>query len=98
MTNEELDKIEVRANAATEGPWEFEEGSGYVTANSETICASAHSEDADTAFIAHARQDIPALIAHVRWLEKHLQKALKAGVLLEERSQRLINEIKNLGL
>jgi len=55
MTNEELDEIEARANAATEGPWEFEEGSGYVTANSETICASAHSEDADTAFIAHAR-------------------------------------------
>lgn len=72
-----LNEIEARANAATEGPWRyvsiFEVG-GFVE-NSRgrelfdwaqddagTICAP----DGDAEFIAHARADVPALVAALR--------------------------------
>ena len=72
-----LDEIEARANAATEGPWEEGErcvftldGAPVVSDDmvhyahgmaGEGVC---HGEDAE--FIAHARQDVPALVAALR--------------------------------
>ena len=86
-----LDEIEARANAATEGPWEWEGeakaeweeganslvpsrrpddpvlyGYGYDASGIEV------SNDADAQFIAHARTDVPALVAVVRYaLSQH---------------------------
>lgn len=83
MTQEELEAIEARANAATPGPWErwpddVDGGDGWALvsdADGEPVvgahpcpleqCADA---EADYAFIAHARSDVPALIAEVRRL------------------------------
>ena len=80
-----LNEIEARTNAATEGPWRyvsiFEVG-GFVE-NSRgrelfdwaqddagTICAP----DGDAEFIAHARTDVPALVAALRAvLELHAE-------------------------
>ena len=72
-----LDEIEARANAATEGPWEAGErcvftldGAPVVSDDvvhyergmaGEGVC---HGEDAE--FIAHARADVPALVAALR--------------------------------
>ena len=72
-----LDEIEARANAATEGPWEEGErcvftldGASVVSDDvihyvhgmaGEGVC---HGEDAE--FIAHARTDVPALVAALR--------------------------------
>jgi hypothetical protein len=89
MTPSELATIEARANAATPGPWSTvdyspcwviahdAEGSPAVVAPQCPI-GQAGSDDADLAFIAAARSDVPALIAEVRRL-------LKENALLTER-------------
>lgn len=68
-----LDEIEARANAASEGPWSQgdteEHGSGRDDAvylpNDDWLCDPMACVE-DAAFIAHARQDIPWLIAQLR--------------------------------
>lgn len=79
MTPEELNTIEKRANDASDGPWKFEyewvdtsaldpTASYVVHGPLETVVDIGYEEDA--VFIAHAREDVPALIAEVRrlWL------------------------------
>ena len=68
-----LDEIEARANAATEGPWEADGSAHVLTAdNTPTFvarCADPGGSDAgvpDAEFIAHARTDVPALVAALR--------------------------------
>lgn len=86
MTPEQLAKIKARADAATEGPWvEFcgdisqqipheETGVLDVYPGSEDICTHEDGvlrvEDID--FIAHARTDIPALVAEVERLQEEV--------------------------
>lgn len=73
-----LNEIEARANAATPGPWEAgcnDRHVLYVTTENEEFCAEHGPElydsqgffsDDDTEFIAHARTDVPALVAALR--------------------------------
>ena len=80
MNEDELAAIEARANAATEGPWEVEPHPdqpyldkvvrhyGHLT----DLLAQCFHTNGNAAFIAHARQDIPALIAEVRRLRQEL--------------------------
>lgn len=77
-TTDRLDAIEARANAATEGPWRWtnELRQRLVTGDNpddltdarELIrCAALmHPGQADAAFIAHARTDVPTLVAALR--------------------------------
>jgi hypothetical protein len=67
----ELDAIKARAEAATDGPWRVI--SDYIpgvievegpTASNDYV-AELSADKADLEFIAHARQDIPALAAAV---------------------------------
>jgi len=79
LTDVELAEIEARANAATPGPWEL--------CQSETHCHVVYPDDthvggvdgehwwpADAEFVAHARTDIPRLLAEVRALRKELAR------------------------
>jgi hypothetical protein len=73
MTDEELQAIEARANAATPGPWEvFAERE--VSTEHKALMGCTHDGDGvfyereDAEFVAHARADIPALVAEVRRL------------------------------
>lgn len=77
MTEQELQAIEARANAATPGPWYYAyEGSSdwsvFQDGTDTRPVASLHrwhkAECPEAVFIAHARQDIPALVAEVRRL------------------------------
>ena len=69
-----LDDIEQRATRATAGPWtsfvegrDHTSGSSFIrTAGDDIEMSGATIDDQD--FIAHAREDIPALIAEVRRL------------------------------
>jgi len=86
-----LDRIERRANAATEGPWGFSCGDRRYIADpstdivgevapeysGQTICvfAVASANEKDAEFIASARADVPALIARVRELEAERDEA-----------------------
>jgi len=81
-TQTDLDAITARSNAATPGPW-VERSVGYVfaTATSERAAESGYigtpvvdtfmwpeHGPANQVFIAHAREDVPALVAEVRRL------------------------------
>lgn len=68
LTTEALEAIRKRAEAATEGPWEIEESRYEAHWNvghpADFFSASLCPEN-DAEFIAHSREDIPALLAEV---------------------------------
>lgn len=79
MTDLNLDAIEARANAATEGPWEsLDRGDRLVAwrqrddelgiAAFDYVVPEPMDNADDAEFIAHARTDVPALVAEVRRL------------------------------
>ncbi|MCC7075331.1 MAG: hypothetical protein IT383_28720 [Deltaproteobacteria bacterium] len=85
MTDDELKAIRSRCDAATRGPWkayvegrDHESGSSFIRTGGE-----ARGEDielsgatpADYDFIAHARQDVPALVVEVARLRRLLGEA-----------------------
>jgi hypothetical protein len=81
MTNSDpldLDAIEARANAASPGPWTQWNEHEFEGPNHEPLTGLYSYEDGgityerDTIFIAHAREDVPALIAEVRRLRAAL--------------------------
>lgn len=89
MNEEELTAIEGRCNAATTGPWvacmegrDHESGSDFIMRGTADMRSDdlelSNASQADFDFIAHARQDIPRLVAEVRRLRAKL--GLKTGV------------------
>jgi hypothetical protein len=95
MTEDDLQAIEARANAATPGPWAT--GAGKVEGgqvrelviapNDDVIVAIAYGgfgnpvdrTTQDRTFIASARTDVPKLVAEVRRLREALVDAWDAG-------------------
>lgn len=101
MTDLDLDAIEARANAATDGPWVVKHEPAWEADNVQhpdvitvgaqmweaddepmTVClvSTDHEDDPvdvllDAEFIAHARTDVPALVAEVRRLREESAKA-----------------------
>lgn len=68
---EYLDAIEARATAATAGPWHWGDGDmchmAGNTIGPEINHVAAYAESpGDAEFIAHARTDVPALVAALR--------------------------------
>jgi hypothetical protein len=67
ITPERLAEIEARTEAATAGPWT---ASGYDVYETQTahgdVVAEAGLSGIDAKFIAHARADVPDLVAEVR--------------------------------
>ena len=87
MTDADLDAIEQRTNAATEGPWfqdsdnpglvwgeQRSDGDGYWSLFASETGHDATAEPQDAEFIAHARSDVPALLAEVRRLRAMEQR------------------------
>jgi len=77
LTQEQIEEIRKRAEAATPGPWEvwrhrYNGYNGWV----EEIGVGGFTADIDiesvedAEFMAKARQDIPALLAHIAELEE----------------------------
>mgnify|MGYP003502698628 CR=1 FL=1 len=60
MDEKRIAEIKARAEAASKGPW-----------NSHWSSPRANPNDTD--FIAHAREDVPALVAEVRRMRKALR-------------------------
>jgi hypothetical protein len=93
LSDPEIDEIEARANAATDGPWctdswEIYQGTEYVPGISmwigETCRGSSTPEQdrADAAFVAAARTDVPALLAEVRRLRAQVAELEPDAALL----------------
>lgn len=80
LSEDDLRAIEARANAATDGPWRdpwaAPDGEDeFRSAGGQTIFAAEFCDGPrlainppDAAFIAHAREDVPRLLAEVRRL------------------------------
>lgn len=78
MTEERLNQIEARVDAATPGPWDTicaslkwdcEKNEYTADSLSQTIIAEGEfleMREEDQEFITHAREDVPALIAALR--------------------------------
>ena len=69
MTPADLAAIEERCAKATEGPWRHYGGQSVYGPENTDIDIAEATLKADAACIAHARTDIPALLAEVRRLE-----------------------------
>ncbi|MCA1360343.1 hypothetical protein I6F14_02140 [Bradyrhizobium sp. IC3069] len=74
LTANEIEAIKARCEQATAGPWksfietrENISGSDFIQTEGEDIYLTGATE-ADQDFIAHARQDIPRLIAEIERL------------------------------
>ncbi len=76
MSDLDLDAIRARADAATPGPWDcerpnqayriYELSSQSPQGLNETLAEiSGYNASDDSEFIAHAREDVPALVAEV---------------------------------
>jgi len=87
LLNEELSEIRERAEKATEGKWYYEidgdlysekarERVMYPYLTAESIPYIKVSKE-DAAFIAHAREDIPKLLAEVDRLNKIIEECGK---------------------
>ena len=107
LTDEALAAINARAEAATPGPWRapkrerlepvvfFASGDAAdviqgVAGNSPGKHIGLSPEDAE--FIAHSREDVPALVAEVRRLRRLLKTTTKErdrAVALHQRRARL---------
>lgn len=88
MDEERLAEIEARANAATPGPWEagesaFDSSTGGGSClgvfaptkySPRALLANEVFDEADAAFIAHARADVPDLVAEMRRLRDTLER------------------------
>ncbi|BAL77316.1 hypothetical protein [Bradyrhizobium cosmicum] len=74
LTEEDIEAIKSRRDQATPGPWksfiearEKTSGSDFIQTEGEDIYLTG-ATGADQDFIAHARQDIPRLIAEIERL------------------------------
>lgn len=88
MTQDELDRLEALAKAATPGPWyQVYEGSSdwtvYGPDDDVKSVANLHRwhqvECPDAAFIVAARDAVPALVAEVRRLRALVEAAYREG-------------------
>lgn len=87
MSALDLDAIEVRASIATQGPW-GKDGCDVFEETSEfgDVIAECGLSGVDADFIAHARADVPALVARVRELEATVARVEDLAAEWDQRS------------
>lgn len=96
----DIDAIEARANASTPGPWCEHPNGSSVWSGTEYDCedmsqrhvANTRQDErgvVDAEFIAHARQDIPSLLAEVKHL-RGLSHASQTQIDLNSASKNLL--------
>lgn len=94
ITQDQIQQIKDRAEAATAGPWEFRENEFNMDGDNGDHIGAIRSLDwwiaaiddagwdedakANATFIAAARSDIPALIAHIEALQAEVADLDKA--------------------
>lgn len=87
LTQAELNEIKERAEKAVSGPWSVDVqtescdqyGEIYEIVQSDVFLAPVVAEsnsEADAEFIAHAREDIPKLVAEVERLKSAIAEAI----------------------
>jgi hypothetical protein len=94
LTDKELAEIRKRAEAATIGDWDYDVVDFGIT-NGNFMVAMAeidsegnpyiHAKNADLEFIAHAREDVPKLLAEVARLQADKQRLINELMRADER-------------
>lgn len=81
MTPAELEQIAARAEGATEGEWTTHPHDAHMVHGTRGVVLYAYGAfdgdkkgHANAAFVAHARADVPALVAYVRRLREVAEK------------------------
>ena len=84
LTRKQIDAIAARAEKATPGPWQFNEWGGVTMADGRPLARIDSNfrgdhewvdiDDSNAAFIAAARQDVPALCATIAELRELLYR------------------------
>lgn len=88
LSRERIEEIAARAEAATEGPWEVGGGGGahmdgtrdWYTVDcpwnerTKYRIGLAAMQLPEAEFVAHAREDVPALLAHIAALEAEIAR------------------------
>jgi hypothetical protein len=82
LTDQQLNDIEARAQAATPGPWERDDDYGptffantsgeYLQGVGDFNFGVGEQAEADEEFVKHAREDVDVLVAEVRRLRAEL--------------------------
>ena len=87
----DLDPIKARADAATEGPWGVEDARVFGDDGRTQVCTLSGTRAwlPDAEFIAHARTDIPALIAEVERLRELCEEKDAAFQYATDNARRL---------
>ena len=85
-----LEQIKRRAEKATAGPWAVEGGQVMNETRGYAVCligdyAAGANDEADAAFIAAARSDVPALVARVEELEAALRDLIDDAGSVDQR-------------
>jgi hypothetical protein len=89
---EELQAIAARAEAATPGPWRSE-GVWFEIGEPGEHGFDNMASAEDAAFIAHARSDIPRLLAEVERLQTVVERLEKAGLYWQRRFRAASREL-----
>ena len=93
LTKEQQDAIRSRCEVATLGPWELlrvkTDGANgdWFLLDEETRLAIIEKSDANAVFIAHARQDIPALLDALEAMTRRaeaLERTIKSSDFMPE--------------
>ena len=87
MNESQLREIEQRAAKATEGPWKVEASTegDWVLDSRDDVIAGTFVQEGDAEFIAHAREDVPALIAALKRAYKALEAVEEYGEITNDR-------------
>ncbi|GGT85429.1 hypothetical protein [Streptomyces coeruleorubidus] len=98
LDDQRLAEIAARVDAASQGPWKVcEDYSDVLDGDGHQIVS--HFHDADGQFTAHARQDVPALLAEVQRLNAELAKYVGNEPTLAEEMEylsRCLNAVRDL--
>jgi hypothetical protein len=80
MSPERLAEITARAAAATPGHWQANEPVGIVTGRSGPIAVfgGCDQDHIDAEFIAHSREDVPALLVEIERLRSEHETEVRA--------------------
>ena len=85
LTKEQIETIQARCETTMAGPWYVDDGGTYSD-EGENVCVNIDDEqwvvvqtnsESTASFIAHARQDIPALLDALDRLTKAYDEAMK---------------------
>lgn len=90
--NARLHEVRKRAEAATKGPWSYYGSDNVIVSEAEEYSyapeiAEEFTITSDAEFIAHARQDVPALIAEVERLNGVVGTLVSDLELIEDHTE-----------